>query len=1150
MNTPSEIANSQQRQASNPLTSTFVSASAGSGKTKLLTDRILRLLLNGTPPRKILCLTYTKAAAAEMAIRLNNRLGAWVMMPENELGTELSNLDVAASTKNLSVARQLFAEILDVPGGMRISTIHAFCQSLLKRFPLEARLSPHFEIEDEIDTLSRIREARELTLSNPGRTAAIFALAAETNELDFAKTIVRLSQESTVQSLVTDIPENSMQSMQASALNAGDISEAKLTQDSLQVRNRTELVRYLNRVAELGTKTGQSWAHNCLNWLALTHDVQQETWLDWWNCHFTNSGSRRIISRFLGKNLAQDHEPLLAIVAAEQDRLEHIMELKKAVRLKNYNAAFFELLTPIVRTYQSSKFEHSLLSYADLVSITLDLLSKNDQIAWILYKLDEGIDHLLLDEVQDTSPAQWQITKAVAADFFSGEGARNVCRTIFAVGDEKQSIFSFQGADLNSFDKARREFKLMVENARQTWLDGKLSVSFRSTEPVLSLVDAVFSDGDACRGVCSPNELKHVVSREGQAGRVTLWPLTKSPPAEPPPDWDVPDIYVSEKSEKALLAGQIASHIKTRLNCEEFLPSRKRLLTAGDFLILVRHRDELVSELTRAFKELNVPVAGVDRLVLTQQQAVSDLLALCDSLLLPSDDLAFAQFLVSPLGGLSDESLMDLAIGRMASLSATLFARRMERDVWSQANDFFQSLRRQVDFISPFSLLALTLGPLGGRAKLLRRLGPDAAEAIDELMAEAQSYAQSHPASLQQFVFDLRQSGATIKREPETISDVVRIMTVHGAKGLQAPIVILPDTTSLPRMTDNLFWLKVPQQNLAVPILCPHKDLRSNAVAEAAAEVKQAQMAEYNRLLYVALTRAEDELMICGAEGTQKAPAECWYNLAEKGFLKLPCQHNPDGSFTYHSSQTAEPDRISKQDSKTQAALPAWAGAAPDWQPVPPPAETRRPEPLVPSRSVDEDRPIPPASSPLSNESPGGKNLALTKGKIVHALLQHLPDLPRPERLAAARQYLGQPGFGLSEAMRSEIERSLVSILDNPANHALFGPASRAEVPLAGIVGDVEIGGLVDRLVIEANGVTIADFKTDRRPPAEMSLAPDAYLRQLAAYQAILSQIFPEKPVSCQIIWTETGVCMPVPSELLARHAPARAQPFAIAPHA
>ncbi len=1144
MKIPSDLANIQQRKASDPAVSTFVAASAGSGKTKLLTDRILRLLLNGTPPGKILCLTYTKAAAAEMAIRLNNRLGAWVMMPQSALCAELSNLDVIASPKNLEIARQLFAEILDIPGGMRIGTIHAFCQSLLKCFPLEAKLSPHFEIEEEIDGLSRIREAREQTLSDTDRISAIVSLAAETNELDFAKTIVRLSQDGGVQSLIQASPLSSLQTMQAEALNATEISDSQLTAISVDIPNRNELMECLECVAELGTKSGQTWARDCLRWLGLPHNIQQDTWLDWWNCHFTNAGSRRVITRLLGKNILEQQEYFLSIINGEHDRLERLMEMKKTARLKNFNNAFLDLLVPIVQRYKSSKIENSLLNYGDLVSMTLSLLGEADQVSWVLYKLDEGIDHLLLDEVQDTSPAQWQITEALAGEFFSGFGSRDVRRTVFAVGDEKQSIFSFQGADLNSFNFARQKFSGMVKGAGQEWHDGELSVSFRSTEPVLSLVDAVFSEGAACKGVCSPGSLKHVVSRHGQAGKITVWPITKSLSAEPPPDWDVPDKYIVEKSEKALLASKIARHIKDRLNASDFLASRDRSVTAGDFLILVRHRDELVFELTRACKALGVPVAGVDRLALTEQQAVSDLLALCDSLLLASDDLAFAQFLVSPLGGLSDESLMHLAISRTASLSATLFARRSERDEWAKANDLFQTLRRQVDFISPFALLALTLGPLGGRARLLHRLGSDAAEAIDELMAEAQAYAKSHPASLQQFLFDLRQSGATIRREPETVGDMVRVMTVHGAKGLQAPIVILPDTTSVPMSKDKLFWLKADKQDQAVPILCPHADLQSDAVMKASAGVKQAQMAEYNRLLYVALTRAEEELIICGSEGARKAPVECWYNLVSLGISKLPCLQETDGSWVYAVTQSAKPDRVSKRDVKTYTELPKWAGVAPDWQSTPPSTETKRPEPLAPSRSADDDALSPSAMSPLVNASLGAKALALTKGKVVHTLLQYLPDLPAQERLPAARRYLGQPGFALSRTLQSEIEQSLISILENSANHALFGPDSRAEVPIAGIVGDVEIGGLIDRLVVQPSLIMLADFKTDRRPPTDISLVPAPYLRQLAAYSLILKEIFPKTPLFCQLIWTETGNCMPVSDELLARHAPARTQPF------
>jgi ATP-dependent helicase/nuclease subunit A len=1143
MKSPADIANHQQKEASNPQVSTFVAASAGSGKTKLLTDRILRLLLSGTPAQKILCLTYTKAAAAEMAIRLNTRLGAWVVMGDEQLKAQLSNLDVQATDQNLDIARRLFAEILDLPGGMRISTIHAFCQSLLRRFPIEAQLSPHFEIEDETDITRRLRDAREFALSDTGKADSIFSLASETNELDFAKAINQFLQDGQVQYLLREYSLPSVQAMQAAALNVADISDDVLQSGSVQNSNFAELKKSILRIAELGTPTGQKWASRCLDWLALPPDIQHEFFDEWLNLHFTDGGSRRAINRLIGKNLTNEYDNLVLEIDAERLRLENVIETHKAKRLADFNKSVLDLISPMTQLYQSTKLERSLLSYADLVSITVELLSKPDQVAWILYKLDEGIDHLLLDEVQDTSQAQWRITEAIADEFFNGLAARDIVRTIFAVGDQKQSIFSFQGADVNSFDDARRKFRQKVMQAGEAWLPGDLSVSFRSTEQVLSIVDAVFADGVACQGVCAPGTLKHFVSRQGQAGVVTLWPMAKSLDASPAPDWGVPENYVAEKSEKAILASGIADHILRCINDKISLPSRQRTVTPGDFLILVRHRDKLVAEITRACKARDIPIAGVDRLILNESQAVSDLLALCDSLLLPSDDMAFAQFLVSPLGGLTDESLMELAINRKGSLSAALFARRLERNDWAQANDLFQTLRREVDFISPFSLLALTLGRLGGRARLLHRLGGDAAEAIDELLAEAQSYAKSHPASLQQFVYDLRQSGAAVKFEPDSVGDVVRIMTVHGAKGLQAPIVILPDTTSTPKMSDNFFWIKAPGQTQAVPILCPHKDLRSAVITKAIAEGKQAQSEEYHRLLYVALTRAEDELIICGAEGKLKARDDCWYNLVKAGFLRLPVKTGADGVMSYGSPQRAEPDRVGMKHTDARAPLPKWAGAAPSWDAIPPAIEAKRPEPLAPSRSAEDEKAESSASSPLLGISSGGKAMALTKGKVIHTLLQHLPDLPVSERLAATNHYLGQPGFGFSQAMKLEIARSVSAILDGDGNQALFGLNSRAEVPLAGIVGDAEIGGLVDRLVVEESGVTVADFKTDRQPPADISMVPAPYLRQIAAYSAILRQIFPEKPIFCQLIWTETGTCMPIPSDIIARYAPLPNQP-------
>jgi ATP-dependent helicase/nuclease subunit A len=1148
MTTALDQANAEQRAASNPATSAFVAASAGTGKTKLLTDRLLRLMLTGTAPDRILCLTYTKAAAAEMAIRLNRRLGEWVVWPDEKLDAALRDLGVAATPDTRATARKRFADVLDLPGGMRIETIHAFCQSLLRRFPLEAQLSPHFRLEDEFEAAARLRESRELVLADPTHRDAIFGLAAEANEQDFAALTEKFAAgENNIEALLADVPAPAFAAMQDAALAAPEIHHEMILRGATSWDREDQLKSVWQRIAAAGTKNGQKLALKNLEWLASDAEQRFLSWFDWVDGHFTKDGEPRKPQPLIGRALAAEDHVLHAQIEAEQARIAAIEEAHRAARLAALNADVFALARPILQRDAAQKTGQASVTYADLIAYTLKLLGNPDDVAWILYKLDNGIDHLLLDEVQDTAPAQWDITDAIAGEFFAGRGARDVARTIFAVGDSKQSIFSFQGADLRSFEAYRAKFRDRVRGANAAWLDGELSVSFRSTAPVLQLADAVFAEGFACAGVCPPGTLTHGVSRQGQAGAVTLWPLTKAEIASPIPAWAVPDAYETAQSAKTALAKTIAAHIRQALDGRKILPSRGRPVSPGDFLVLVRHRDELVTAITRAAKELNIPVAGADRMVLTEQQAVSDLLALCDALLLPDDDLAFAQFLASPLGGLSDESLMDLALDRgRTSLAARLFARRAARPDWDAANALFQTLLAQVDYISPHALLAQILHKHGARAKLLARLGPEAAEPIDELLAEALTFATSAPASLQAFLFTLRQSGASIKREAEAAGDVVRIMTVHGAKGLQAPIVILPDTTSLPNPRETLFWLEVPQQAQKIPIYCPRRDLRSAQVAAAVEQNKQADAEEYNRLLYVALTRAEDELIVAGAEGARRPPETCWYNAIEAGFTRLGAPLAEDGTRTLATPQAAAPDRADTKSAAATAMPPSWAGAAPDWRATPPAAETARPEPLAPSRSTDDPAQAAQSASPLNDNFAAlraSRAAALAKGRAVHALLQHLPDIQAAHRRAAAETFLAAPGLDIHALAATKIIDSVLAILDNPALAPLFGPKSRAEVPLAGVVENAEIGGLVDRLAVTETAILVADYKTDRAPPATADAIPAAYLRQLAAYSAILQQIFPTLPVTCTLIWTETATPMPIPEALLARHAPTRPQP-------
>jgi len=1136
-------ANAAQRAAASPATSAFVAASAGSGKTKLLTDRLLRLMLTGTPPARILCLTYTKAAAAEMTIRLNRRLGEWVVLPDEKLNAVLNQLDIPPSENFRLTARKLFADVLDLPGGMRISTIHAFCQSLLRRFPLEAELSPHFELEDEFNAAARLRESREHVLADPTNQPVIAALATETNEQDFAALTAKFAAETDFLSLLRDYKSTGVSEMQRAALDATALDEGAILARAVIFPTEPALRAALQTIATSGPPKAAEAALTRLDWLAGAPANRAANW-DFWQSSFFGE-KPYAMSTVIGKKLAESRPDLCAAIEAEQTRIASIEDSRKAARIAALNVSLTELLAPILQTDAAQKSERASVTYADLIDSTLKLLKNPQDVAWILYKLDGGIDHLLLDEVQDTAPAQWQITEAIAGEFFSGFGARDAERTIFAVGDAKQSIFSFQGADLRSFEAYRTKFRTRVRNAGQNWLDGDLSVSFRSTEPVLKLVDAVFADGPACDGVCAPGTLSHIVSRTGQAGAVTLWPLAKAAEPSPLAPWAMPDSYATAESAKTALAKQIAAHIKTALAGKKILASRNRAVTPGDFLILVRRRDELVAAITRACKAEGIPIAGVDRMILTDHQAVSDLLALCDALLLPEDDLAFGQFLASPLGGLSDESFMHLALDRPGTLAAALFARRDEHPDWHAANMFFQSLRARVDFLPPHALLAEALGPLGGRAKLLRRLGAEAAEPIDELLSEALAYASRAPASLQNFVFTLRQSGASIKREAAG-GDLVRLMTIHGAKGLQAPIVILPDTTTLPQPREHVFWLKVPQQDVTVPIYCPRAELRSDAVRQAAAANKTAQAQEYNRLLYVALTRAEDELIICGAEGRGGIRDDCWYNFIKRGFEKLPADLGGDGSLVYAAAQSREPDRQGARIAAQKFSLPHWAGHAPDWRCASPPEETTRPDPLAPSRATDDPAKAAIAASPLGPQLAAKRQAraaAMARGRVVHALLQHLPGVAAPHRRNSAVRYLAQPGLALDATDQANILQSIEKILENPALAPLFGPGSRAEVPLAGVLDDVEIGGLVDRLAILPTRILIADYKTDRAPPANPATIPKPYLRQLAAYRAILQDIFPTRSVDCTLIWTETATPMPVPADLLAGHAPHPPQP-------
>ncbi len=1143
-------ANSDQRIASNPAVSAFVSASAGSGKTKLLTDRLLRLMLSGAEPARIQCLTFTKAAAAEMALRLQKRLGKWVTLDDEKLDTDLADIDILPTPDTRTTARALFARVLDLPGGMRIGTIHAFCQSLLRRFPLEAQLSPHFTLADERDSAIAWQDARETMLAQahtPDRRTALETLAGMAALSDFGKLVETLQRDRPRMEDVAAHPD--LETALRRILGASTPNELG---EHAQWAAEPALTGLFGEIARTGTPDKRRTAEKILEWLAIHHTERQEHWPIWRSHFFTEKGPARALGAFVFHKHVANYTDLEALITAEQERIQHIEDGWEAYKVAALSQALLSLAVPVTQAYAHDKAATGMLDYEDLIGRTAQLLV-NPGAAWVLYKLDGGLDHLLLDEVQDTAPAQWRIAGQLTAEFFAGQGAQpETTRTVFAVGDRKQSIYGFQGADPSAFEAWRARLRQRVQDGGAVWEDVTLDVSFRSTAPVLALVDAVFAQPIAARGVTDGDSLRHIADRAGHAGRCELWPLTPKPDPVPAAPWSIPTTNLTQSSAMQRLADALAEWIAGQISRETTLESKDRPVTAGDFLVLVRRRNDFPSILVRALKIRGVKVAGLDRMVLTEQPAVADVLALCDSLLLPQDDLALACVLTSPLGGLTDDQLMDLAMPRHGDLWHAL--QNSASPACAEAAGFMAALLRRVDHVAPHALISEALGPLGGRARLLARLGPEAGEPIDELLAAALRHAQSHPPSLQGFLHWLRQSAAEVKREPEGPGgdgfDAVRIMTVHGAKGLQSPIVILPDTTGLPPDDEKIVWAPDPDSNVAqtLPIWVPRDAQSCNVARTLRAALSDRQAQEQNRLLYVSLTRAEDRLLICGWE-TNRPQDTTWYGHVKAGFLHIGAEATlfdaiatpwPGDTLAITSPQTAAAEKPRQRSAMPVEALPAWAGAAPLWRPTPPPSEPALPSPLAPSRPTGASLgPVPQAASPLAERDAGPSRFQ--RGQLIHSLLQHLPDLPADERHAAAAHHAARPAHEIEdpEALADEV----MAVLDHPALAPLFGPHGRAEVPISGVVAGQVIGGLIDRLAVLEDRILIADYKTNRSPPTGPDTTPVLYLRQMAAYRSVLAAIFPDRPIHCMLVWTaasgpEGARVMPLPSVLLDRHAP------------
>ena len=1138
-----------QARASDPAASSFVSANAGSGKTHVLVQRVIRLLLGGVAPEKILCITFTKAAAANMAERVFSTLGHWVTLDDAALDAAIKEVGIANPTAKLrKSARQLFACALETPGGLKVQTIHALCTRLLQQFPFEANVPARFAVLDDRDqnammeraNLAVFLEASHNPDSATGR--ALMTAMASAADVTF-KDVVReacLSRDHFMAWTDAAGSAHAAAAQVSAALGVDPDDRIEAVERDIVEGPNLPRARWEEIATVLGTssKADQKQAERLRSALVFTGSAQVDEYL---GVFLTDERSPR--ATVVTKKFGDNNPAAGSLFDSEIDRLALLIERRRALTARDRTEALLHIATAAAANYRREKLERGLLDYDDLIDKTLAMLDRVSS-GWVHYKLDRGVDHVLIDEAQDTSPRQWDIVTHVISEFTSGAGARDgVMRTVFAVGDEKQSIFSFQGAVPREFADRRQFFQTRFRAAGLKFDPVSFTYSFRSGVSILRSVESAFENQDIYRSITSDQDgmPRHEALNDAGPSLIDLWELAVADDKQEIEGWRAPFDGVSATSPEVRLARRVQAEIKSLVESGTMTgtASGRRPLRYGDMLILVRRRGNAFDAVIQALKHAGVPVAGADRLKLTEHIAIIDLMNLADALLLPQDDLALAVALKSPLFGLTDEDLFKLAWQRKGSLRHALTVQAPADARFADALKRLEECERRIARETPFAFYAWLLGGDGGRARILRRLGHEANDAIDEFLELALNYERKAPPSLQGFMAWLRAADTEVKRDMEISRDEVRVMTVHGAKGLESAVVFLVDTATSPSDTQRLKLIRLPRGNSAahapgVMVWAGRKADDPAGVADARQAMLDETEHEYRRLLYVAMTRAADRLIVGGwlPGNLGRVRPASWYDLIAKGLensglqlQELETDYGPVKRYARPEDVTS-PTGFSAAAAATSIVLPSWLQTSA-------PSETAASSLLRPSDPADDD------SHPIrSDESILLRAKALKRGTLVHRLLQSLPDIAPERRGEAALSYLARNADSWTEDERRVLAESAVALIADPRFAHAFAASSQAEVS---IVGRLEwpgqppalVSGQIDRLVVTEREVLIVDYKTNHAPPKLAAEAPAGYVRQLALYRAVLAKLYPQLPVRAALLWTETPDLMEISAPAL-----------------
>ncbi len=1129
--TPLPVLEGDQRRASDPSAHAALSASAGTGKTQVLTARVLRLLLGGVDPGAILCLTFTKAGAAEMANRISARLAAWVRMPDVDLRHDLFALGEQHAPPDLQRARRLFARVLETPGGLRIQTIHGFAQSLLASFPAEAGIVAGFQpIEGRAEaeliyrTLATLLADAEAE-GNDGLIADVQRLSLRLGEggaQDYLTICARAEDKIAALGDPASFERTLLDTIGITEATPDEAIEARLADEEIDFPTIEELIE-ANRT--WNSATGQTIVANLTTFLAAS-PAERIGLLD-------GVGKKLVTAKGepckATSGQIKAHPVYADLVGEFAHWLVGLRRLRHAADFVATQAAGLRAGQAFARAYRIAKRTAGVADFDDLIARTRGLLEQEGMGAWVRYKLDQRTDHILVDEAQDTNADQWSIVDALASEYFAGQSPGDTrWRTLFMVGDYKQAIFGFQGTDPKQFDAFRDVVAARAAAAGEAALDSdsyarefrdlSIDASFRSSPPILQLVDAMIGEvGHEAMGLARAPNL-HAAAHGDRPGEVQLWPAFSPPQADA--DVDAANDNGADEGEEGwvaepvrLYADALARQIEQWLDAAAPLACTSRPICAGDILILVRSRSELASLLVARLYAHGVPVAGIDRLHLSKPLAVKDLLSAIGFAVQPQDDLNLAGLLVSPIVGLDQEQLRDLAYGRRGSLWRELQVRRDEPFL-APAFAILSTLLAGADFVTPARFLEnLLSGAADARRKLLRRLGEAARDPIEELVANAIEFETQEGASLDRFLAWFARGDVEVKRDPSSAGNAVRVMTVHGAKGLEAPVVILADATHDPaRVGRHSVSLDLPLGNPRrnVPLLRPRAEELVSPYKALIEDQKERDLQEHWRLLYVGLTRAKERLIITGVYPSRGEVADAsWHVCSASALASLGASTHvgPWGEgLSWHGHHTV------RSPSVRVGRRPLAPPSLPDWSRRSAPDEERPPRPLSPSSLGADVDSRPPPSPEL--------RAAAERGSLLHGLFERLPGVAPGERRTAALAWLRRAGID-DPARADEIVTAALRVIEDPQYDDLFAEGVLAEAPIAATLPDGRvIAGTVDLLCIGHDLVRLIDYKTGRLVPRSLAEAPPGHIAQMTAYAEALAIIFPGRRIEAALLYT------------------------------